>query len=230
MSSVHQFQGIYRHYLARLIRSRPHLFLAFLFGLLVELFFPHTLSSLTITRHIIALNSGAILYILMTSQMMFFSNEEKMLKRLEKQDEGQGVILFLALGAVTTSLVAIVSELSMARELHGFLRYEHIALAALTIITSWSFIHLIFAIHYAHAYYLNLSNNLIPGLIFPGTENPDYIDFLYFASVIGTSGQTADVSFSSQNLRRIGAIHCVFSFFFNTTILALTINIASGLF
>ncbi|HPU80772.1 DUF1345 domain-containing protein, partial [Accumulibacter sp.] len=67
------------------------------------------------------------------------------------------------------------------------------------------------------------------GLDFPGGHAPDYGDFLYFACVIGTSGQTADVSLSSRSMRRTGLVHCVLAFFFNTTILALTINIASGL-
>ena len=55
-------------------------------------------------------------------------------------------------------------------------------------------------------------------------------DFLYFSCIIGTSGQTADVGLSSREMRRIGLIHSVLSFFFNTTVLALTVNIASGLF
>jgi len=72
-------------------------------------------------------------------------------------------------------------------------------------------------------------DKLQEGLIFPGTSLPDYADFLYFSCVIGTSAQTADVSFSSSVLRRIGTVHCILAFFFNTTILALTINIASDL-
>ena len=162
--------------------------------------------------------------------MMFFSDHKKMLMRSELQDEGQIVIFILAFGAVFTSLVAIITELSVAKKIEGLYKFEHIALAAFTILTSWLFIHLIFALHYAHDYYLNLSQNKEGGLEFPGKRLPDYADFLYFSCVIGTSGQTADISFSSRKMRRIGAIHCVFSFFFNTTILALTINIASGLF
>lgn len=59
---------------------------------------------------------------------------------------------------------------------------------------------------------------------------PDYHDFLYFSIVIGTSAQTADVCLTSRSMRRLGAIHCFLAFLFNTTVLALTVNIASGLF
>jgi len=68
------------------------------------------------------------------------------------------------------------------------------------------------------------------GLEFLGTHEPDYADFLYFGIIIGTSAHTADVSLSSRGMRRTGTLHCVLAFFFNTTLLALAINIASSLF
>ncbi len=55
------------------------------------------------------------------------------------------------------------------------------------------------------------------------------MDFLYFAVVIGMTSQTSDVSISSSALRRLVLIHGVIAFFFNTTLLAITINIAAGL-
>ena len=38
------------------------------------------------------------------------------------------------------------------------------------------------------------------------------------------------MSFTSRAMRRTGLLHCVLAFFFNATLLALGINIASGLF
>jgi uncharacterized membrane protein len=84
-------------------------------------------------------------------------------------------------------------------------------------------------LHYAHDFYAARARGKPVGLTFPGTELPDYGDFLYFACIIGTSGQTADVSFTTSAMRRTGLLHCVLAFFFNTTLVALTINIASGL-
>jgi len=86
-----------------------------------------------------------------------------------------------------------------------------------------------FALHYAHDYYRDQSAHRGGGLQFPGEEAPDYWDFVYFAAVIGTSAQTADVSFTSRAMRRLGLVHCTLAYAFNTTLLALTINIASGL-
>src|SRR4051812_20621967 len=67
------------------------------------------------------------------------------------------------------------------------------------------------------------------GLRFPYTAKPTFVDFAYYAFVIGCACQTADVETTSAPMRTVTVIHGVLSFFFNTAVLALTINIASGL-
>ena len=47
--------------------------------------------------------------------------------------------------------------------------------------------------------------------------------------MIGTTSQTADVSIVSRAMRRLALLHGIVAFVFNTTLLALTINIAAGL-
>jgi uncharacterized membrane protein len=220
----------HRFLLIRQIRARPRLFIASLVGLSVIVFLPQSLAKQQITRLIVGWNAGAWLYLLLALRMMFWSTQQNIHRRARLQDEGRIVVLLMVIVAVVASLGAIVAELAVVREMHGTIRYAHIALAALTIISSWAFTHVMFAQHYAHDYYVALSRKEPPGLEFPGELTPDYGDFLYFSCVIGTSGQTADVSFTSKEMRRIGLVHCVLAFFFNTTLLALTINIASGLF
>src|SRR3546814_15222897 len=68
------------------------------------------------------------------------------------------------------------------------------------------------------------------GLIFPGGDNPDYEDFAYFSFVIGMTCQVSDVNITSRFMRRLALLHGLLSFAFNTAILALSINIISGLF
>ena len=63
----------------------------------------------------------------------------------------------------------------------------------------------------------------------PEPKQPDYVDFLYFAFVLGTTSQTSDVTITSRGMRRLALMHGVISFFFNTTLLAVTVNIAAGL-
>jgi len=216
--------------LIRLITTRPRLFLCALIGVLAVLFLPSSVAMHQVTRLIIGWNVGACLYLLLAIRMMFWSPHERMKTRALEQDEGRIVILALVVIAAVTSLGAIVLQLAVAKDIHGTLRYAHIGLAVLTILSSWGFTQVMFALHYAHDYYAAEAKGTPVGLGFPGGHAPDYGDFLYFACVIGTSGQTADVSFTSRMMRRTGLVHCVLAFFFNTTLLALTINIASGLF
>ena len=78
-------------------------------------------------------------------------------------------------------------------------------------------------------YFYDMNNNSIYPLDFPYEDNPDYWDFVYFSLGIGTTGQTADISFTSRKLRRVGTFHSVLSFFFNTAVLALMIEMSASL-
>lgn len=218
------------HFLIRQIRARPRLFIAGLVGLAVAVFLPRELLLHDVTRLIIAWNVGAWLYILLTSAMMARSTATQMHQRARLQDDGQLVILAIVVLAAAASLAALVAELAVVKDMRGTLRYAHIGLAILTIVSSWVFTHMTFALHYAHDFYVAVTSGKQSGLIFPNEEAPEYGDFLYLAFIIGTSGQTADVSFTSKPMRRIGLVHSVLAFAFNTIVLALTINIAASLF
>jgi uncharacterized membrane protein len=213
----------------RSIAARPRLFSCALVGLATIAILPPITASHAITRLIVGWNVGTWLYLLLAARMMFWSTHERMRTRALQQDVGRIVILAMVVAVAILSLVAIITELSVSRDMQGTLRFTHMALAALTVLSSWAFTQVMFALHYAHDYYAAEVRGNSGGLDFPGGHAPDYGDFLYFSCVIGTSGQTADISFTSRTMRRVGLVHCVLAFFFNTTLLALTINIASSL-
>lgn len=225
---AHPYQS--KPLLIRFALARPRLLICFVIGLATALLLPQALAQQTITKSIIGWNVGACLYLLLAGRMMFWSTHERMRTRALQHDEGRILVLVLVVTAAFMCIGAIVAELAVVKDLKGTIRYAHIALAALTIASSWAFTQVMFALHYAHDYYATEVRGQHGGLDFPGGHAPDYGDFLYFACVIGTSGQTADVSFTSRAMRRTGLVHCVLAFFFNTTLVALTINIASGLF
>jgi len=223
----------HRGLLARLnhiIRSRPRLFFAILFGLCMAQVLVALTPIRTLTAYVIGWNAGAGLYLLLALHMMHGVDAERIRHRAARQDEGAMAILTLVVLAAVVCLLSIVAELSTAKDLHGSSRALHIGLSVLTIFSSWLFTQTMFALHYAHQYYAGLQHGGKPGLVFPGEEPPAYSDFFYFSAVIGTSGQTADIDFSSRAMRRIGTVHCILSFLFNTTVLAMMINIAAGLF
>lgn len=200
-----------------------------MFGTLVGLTLPDALAQRLVTRLLLGWNAGACLYLLLAGIMMLRSTHEQMHRRARLQDDGQLLILALVIVAAVAGLSAVVAELAAVKDLHGEQKFGHIGLVALTIVSSWAFTHVMFALHYAHDFYVSIARGQPGGLDFPNEPAPDYVDFLYLAMVIGTSGQTADVSFSSRHMRRVGLVHCVLAFFFNTTVLALTINIAASL-
>ena len=188
------------------------------------------------TRTILSWDSAALCFIVLMTRMMCDCGIDKIQARAAAQDEGQGLTLGLSIVAAVASVLAIAVELSLAKEDHGFIKPLRVSLAFATIAISWFFVHLIFALHYAHEYY---APDTCPdqdghaergGLGFPGNEPPDYWDFVHFAVIIGVASQTADISFTAKPLRRIGTIHGVLSFVFNTVVLALTINLLAGLF
>ena len=188
------------------------------------------------TRALAAWNVGALAYFAAVAVMMSQATGASIRARAQREDESDFAILVVSVAAATASLVAIIGQLAVVKDMHGLERGQHIALAVLTIVSAWSFIHLMFALHYAHTYFQAQPNDtpttaddLRGGLRFPGTPTPDYRDFLYFSFVIGVASQTADVELTSREMRRISLGHSIVSFFFNTTLLALTINIAAGL-
>lgn len=213
----------------RQFRIRPRLSTSALIGVATAFAVPRVWVHGDITRLLIGWNAGVLLYLALAGWMMARSDHAQLKRRASLEDEGALVILGLMVVAALASLVAIVVELSVARNLGGVSKLAHIGLAGITILSSWAFTQVMFAVHYAHDFYLARKAGQPGGLQFPGTPDPDYLDFLYFSAVIGTSGQTADVSIASRAMRRVGMLHCVLAFLFNTSLVALTINVASGL-
>lgn len=157
-------------------------------------------------------------------------------KEVHAQDSSKTLIFLFAITAAFISLFAILillqssSQQSSKADLTG-----HILLSLASVISSWWLVHTIFTLRYAHLYYCDTENddhgkNQKPGgLDFPNEDQPDYLDFTYFSFVLGMTFQVSDVEITSKRIRRLALVHGVLSFAFNTVIVALSINIVSGL-
>lgn len=144
------------------------------------------------------------------------------------QDSSRTLILVFVVAAAVASLFAVVALLdSMSNEN----RATHIALAMLAVSSSWGLVHTVFTLRYAHLYYGDdpKQTERPGGLDFPNEPEPDYVDFAYFAFVIGMTSQTSDVAIGSKAMRRTALAHGVLAFGFNAIIVALTISGLSGL-
>jgi uncharacterized membrane protein len=210
------------------LRTRPRLVGSMVMFLLCVAFLPQAWLRSETTRLLFAWDLSVALYLALVFRMALKSTQESMRHRAITQAESKFVELVLVLLATLAALIAIFLQLSMAKPHAGTIKAVEVSLAVLTIFLAWALIHSMFALHYAHDYYESQAKGMPPGLLFPGTSDPEYGDFFYCAFIIGTSGQTADVSFVNKPLRRIALIHSVLSFLFNTTMLAMTINVAAG--
>ncbi len=215
--------------------SRPWLVSAMGLGLAAGLLLAAVPSTLDVpTRAILAWDLGCIAYVWMTLRRIRRRDAPYIRGVAQALDEGQGMILALVLALSAASLMAVAAELSFAKDAHGLDKALRAALAFASVSVSWFVTQLIFALHYAHEYYAPDDDGdpetlQQGGLKFPDDDEPDYWDFIHFAVVIGVASQTADVAFSSKRMRRIGTVHGLVAFTFNTVILALTINIMAGL-
>lgn len=216
----------------RVIRARPRLFVCALVGIVAGVVLPTDMR--VVTRALIAWDVAVLFYIALSARLMASSTQETIRRHARFQDEGRMVILFLTAAVACASMGAIIAELGPVKNLTGWPKAIHLGLTILTLLNSWLFMHLTFAFHYAHEYYLERATSPAKkaeqrgGLMFPGTETPQYIDFLYFSYVIGVACQTADVETTSPTMRAVALVHGVLAFFYNTTILALMVNISSG--
>jgi uncharacterized membrane protein len=214
------------------VRGHPRLFAGLLAGALVGFLLPPYMH--LSTRLLIAWNAGTWVYFVLSAILVVTSTTDSMRRRARDSDEGRFFILVLTSCAALASIGAIVAQLAATKDMTGLTKGLHVTLAAATIVSAWFFIHLTYALHYAHEYFdeLDQGPHLKPkdagGLNFPGTKDPDYFDFLYFSFIIGVASQTADVSITTEEMRRVSLAHSILAFFFNSAVLALTINIAAG--
>jgi len=153
-----------------------------------------------------------------------------------EQDVGKWWVLGLSLAAGTAGLVVITSEMRLVKDAADLERALRVLLVIYSVALSWAFIQTVFALHYAHDYYLAVE---IDGdkhrpttqrsLLFPGDRPPSYGDFLYFSFTVGMTFQVSDVQIADASMRRLVLAHGIVAFFFATGILALALNLVAGL-
>ena len=166
---------------------------------------------------------AAVVYLSLLAHMFQRASPARMRDHATALGTGRWGVLWSGIVLSVVVLVALSNELHAAKS-GGVLA---LTIGAASVVLSWLFLNVMFAIHYAHGYYGNFGEKHT-GLDFPGTEKPDYWDFVYFAIVIGMCFQVSDVQITSRYLRRVVLLHSVIAFFFNVFIIAITVNIVAG--
>ncbi len=156
------------------------------------------------------------------------------------QDTSRTLSFVFVILCAFASLAAVVILFKSGVDEPGHSKNLHVSLAGLVVLSSWFLVHTVFTLRYAHLFYdirgkgdtdnqQKVNGELVTGgLDFPADDAPDYLDFAYFSFIIGMTSQVSDVAVQSKTMRRIALIHGILAFFFNTSIIALSINTLSN--
>ncbi len=185
------------------------------------------------TQLVMAWNAFALTTIVLAWIVLSTRDPYEVRRNARLQDASATFLFVLVIFAALASLLAVGLLLLSAKHLTPTGLGWQITLSVTAVFLSWTLVHTIFALRYAHLYYWDarkVERHAISGdLIFPGHGSPDYLDFAYFSFVVGMTCQVSDVQVASPRMRRHALAHGLISFAFNTAILAMFVNIIAGL-
>ncbi len=167
-----------------------------------------------------------------TTWAIFFGQTTGHIRERARQQDGSRLFVFLLIllacfASMFTVLLLLLSKTAAHTQQAVFLP---VTIAGMLL--SWLMVHTTFTVHYAYLYYDDAEDDPrrhAEGLEFPNEKKPDYIDFAYFAFVIGMTFQVSDVEISARVIRRVALVHGLLSFGLNTFVVALTVNLVAGL-
>jgi len=185
---------------------------------------------------VFAVVAGAIamfmVYLCLVAIMLPVLTPEFLRSRADEADTPTGIIFIVVLIVVAVCCVSLFMALNGK---DGPLLGE-VLLSVASVLLGWFTIHTMAALHYAYEYYESPTANpvtgksgidsMVGGLDFPEGDNPDGVAFLYFAYVIGTAFAVSDIRITSNKMRKLVLMHSTFTYFFNTLIVAATVNVA----
>jgi len=176
------------------------------------------------TALLVGFDAGAFVF-LASIVPLLSSDADRMRQRSRDNDANRAGLLAIS---ALLSLVILFTVGALIAD-PGSVGRRDVILIVATLALAWLFANMVFTLHYAHLFYLQAKGHDLGGLEVPGTKEPDYWDFLYFAFTLGMTFQTSDVSVTGAHMRRVALGHCLAAFLFNMGILAFTVNALGGL-
>ncbi len=214
--------------MVQIIKGHIRLFIAILVGCAALALLPAAWNDRL--RGILAWDIGTVVYLVSMTVLFATSPTERMPANAAAQEDGEWTLFYVVVAGILISFLAILAEFSIMKSSTPTQQEQRVALVAATLGLSWLLTQIVFALRYAHEYYqAKPGGGVDGGLIFPGNEAPDYWDFFYFSAVLGMTFQVSDVNITARKFRRLATLHGLLGFLFNTVIIALTVNLASGL-
>jgi len=167
-----------------------------------------------------AFDVAAIIFLLVCAPLIH-SRDAALVREHAQQNDANRRGLIILTAIVMVVLLAAIGAETMDHKPEPLTKILVIA----TLILAWLFANLVYTFHYTHLAYRMDRKSGDSGINFPGTKQPVYWDFVYFAFTIGMTFQTSDVTISDAHIRRFVTLHAFAAFIFNIGVLAFTINV-----
>jgi len=142
------------------------------------------------------------------------------------EDDSRPLAELLLVSASVASLVGVAFGIVKAHESARVLDFMLTVTSVFTVVLSWTVVHTVFMLRYAHQYY----TPPVGGIDFKSGEyEPDYRDFAYLAFTVGMTYQVSDTELNRREIRHTLLRHALLSYLFGAVILALLVNVIASL-
>ena len=171
-----------------------------------------------------AFDGTAAVFLVSIAPLLGRGEAAEMREAARANDANRTLLLVVTSIVTLTVLVAVGSSVKNATDPVA------IGLVVATLILSWTFSNLIYALHYAHLYYAEGGDegDDAGGLKFRDCDDPDYWDFLYFSNTLGMAFATSDTLITSRQIRRIALGQTYAAFIFNLGVIAFAVGALGG--
>jgi uncharacterized membrane protein len=179
-------------------------------------------------RMVAGWDAGLLVLLALAWSIIFRYGPEQTRRRAAAVDPGRTLVSVVVIIASVASLLAATAVVRDAKKLAPHASQALVLMALLAVALAWMGVHTAYTFRYAHLYYRETGDT--GGLRFPDDAAPADMDFAYFSFTVGMCFGATDVFLTDWRFRRATLGHAMLSFFFNTGILAMTLNlILSGL-
>ncbi|EXL07498.1 DUF1345 domain-containing protein [Brucella anthropi] len=183
---------------------------------------------------VIGANCFFVLYLGLAASALPKLTASFLKKHAASADEPVWIIFLVTFATVLVAIVSLFILINSETKADTF----SLVMTLASVPLGWFTIHMMTALHYAHVYWqpgepagddTSHASRYRGGFEFPGTAEPSGWDFAYFAYVIGMTAQTSDTSVTTPAMRKVTLLHSIVSFFFNTVLVAASVNVAVAL-
>jgi uncharacterized membrane protein len=203
----------------------PMRFIAFALALAAAIPLARLIAADWFESVMIGFDAAALLFLLGCIPLLVTADPNDMRAHAAANDARRTLLLAITGVVMAVILLVVAKEVGAHGPAQVMTAREKLLVIA-TLLIAWLFSNMVYALHYAHLSYRE--GQRAAGIAVPGTPEPSYADFVYFAFTLGMTFQTSDVAIRDAGIRRTVTCHCLAAFIFNIGVLAFTINVLGG--